>query len=292
MSILKKVVKSLPQAPMITIVGFPGAGKSTLAGLFPNPIFIQAEHAATVFEIWSDEKQPSFFPQLPVSKKPKEEVTSTEPVSTSKVLREQLLALYKEEHDYKTVVIDTVTSLNNLFEKEVVVFDKKMDTESIGEAAGGFQKGYDVVAGMHSEIIGICGHLQKKGMTIVFLSHSGVIRMKNRPETESEYKVYTLDMHEKSRRLYVANSDAVLYLKQEEFIVGAETNKKGQVVRTGRIQQTGDRILITASDGTIGYVDAKNRYGMPNEIHVPHMENPIMNTIPFFNTKKTVEVTA
>jgi hypothetical protein len=276
MSILQNVAKPQPQAPMIIIVGFPGAGKSTLAGLFPDPIFIQAEHSATVFETWPAERQPSFFPQLPTAKTPKPR--------TSEVLREQLLALYKEAHDYKTVVIDTVTSLNNLFEKEVVVFDRKADEiESIGEAAGGFQKGYDVVAGMHSEVITICSHLQKKGIAIVFLSHSGIVRLKNRPDTESEYKAFTLDMHEKSRRLYVANSDAVVYLKQEEFIIGAETNKKGQTVKTGRIQQMGERILITASDGTVGYIDAKNRYGMPHEIECPHMENPLLQHIAFFN---------
>ena len=43
MSFLDQIKKATPQAPVITIVGFAGSGKSSLAGLFPNPIFIQAE---------------------------------------------------------------------------------------------------------------------------------------------------------------------------------------------------------------------------------------------------------
>jgi len=48
MSYLEKAKKAEPQAPVLTIVGFPGVGKSTIAALFPAPIFIQAENASTV----------------------------------------------------------------------------------------------------------------------------------------------------------------------------------------------------------------------------------------------------
>ena len=56
MSYLDQIKKATPQAPVITIVGFAGAGKSTLAGLFPSPIFIQAENATSVFETLADRK--------------------------------------------------------------------------------------------------------------------------------------------------------------------------------------------------------------------------------------------
>ena len=65
MSFLEQVKKPVPQAPVITIVGFAGSGKSSLAGRFNKPIFIQAENATSVFEHWPEDKQPSFFPQLP-----------------------------------------------------------------------------------------------------------------------------------------------------------------------------------------------------------------------------------
>ena len=42
--------KPKPQPPVITIVGMPGGGKTTLGGLFPDPVFIQAENSETIFE--------------------------------------------------------------------------------------------------------------------------------------------------------------------------------------------------------------------------------------------------
>lgn len=61
MSFLDQVQKPIPQAPVITIVGFAGGGKSSLAGRFNKPIFIQAENATSVFEDWPTDTQPSFF---------------------------------------------------------------------------------------------------------------------------------------------------------------------------------------------------------------------------------------
>ena len=83
--------------------------------------------------------------------------------------------------------------------------------------------------------------------------------------------------------VYVSQSDAVLYLKKEEFVVGSEQNRKGQTTKYGRVTQTGDRKLVTTGDGQVGYVNAKNRYGMPPEIDVPQGTNPITPFIKFYN---------
>ena len=78
------------------------------------------------------------------------------------------------------MVIDTVTALNGLFEAEVVEFDDK-GASNIGEAAGGYNKGYLVVAGMHAKLRSACEHLRKRGISEVFLAHTGIVKMKNRP---------------------------------------------------------------------------------------------------------------
>jgi hypothetical protein len=274
MSFLAQVKKATPQAPVITIVGFAGAGKSSLAGLFPNPIFIQAENSATVFETMQGDIQPAFFPQLPIA-------NAKRNIKTSDVLFEQLRELVTEQHEFKTVVIDTITALNLLFEQEVVEFDEKGAT-NIGEASGGYNKGYLVVAGMHAKLRAACEHLRKRGIAVVFLAHTGVVKMKNRPDG-GEYVAYSLDMNEKSRSVYVSSSDIVAYLKARDFVTGQEENKKGQTTKYGRVTNTGERVLITSSDGTIGYIDAKNRYSLPDEIEVNKGENPLLALIPFFN---------
>jgi hypothetical protein len=72
-------------------------------------------------------------------------------IKPSEVIFEQLRELMTAQHDFKTVVIDTVTALNALFEAEVVEFDDK-GVSNIGEAAGGYNKGYLVVAGIHAKL--------------------------------------------------------------------------------------------------------------------------------------------
>lgn len=277
MSHLSSIKKATPQAPVITIVGFAGSGKSSLAGQFEKPIFIQAENATSVFETLPEDSQPAFFQQLPIPNAKKN-------IKPSEILLEQLRELITQEHDFKTVVIDTVTALNILFEQEVVEFDSN-GASNIGEAAGGYSKGYLVVAGIHAKMRSACEHLRKRGITVVFLAHTGIIKMKNRPES-GEYVAYSLDMPEKSRAIYVSSSDVVAYLKARDFVLGNEENKKGQTTKYGRVSNTGERVLITSSDGTIGYIDAKNRYNLPDEIEVNKGENPLIALIPFLSTVK------
>lgn len=274
MSYLEQVKKPVAKAPVITIVGFPGVGKTTLGALFPNPIFIQGESSSSVFENWEEDVQPALMPELPRPNLKKD-------IKTSEIVINQLKELVTSEHEFKTVVIDSVTSLNVLFELEVVTFDPN-GASNIGDAAGGYHKGYNILAQLHADVRMACEYIRRKGIAVVFLAHAGIVKMKNRPDS-AEYTAYTIDMHEKSRRVYVDHSDAVMYLKNSEIVSGVETNKKGQVIKYGRLRNTGDRLLITSSDGTIGYIDAKNRYDMPQELEVPKGENPILEHIKFFN---------
>jgi hypothetical protein len=144
------------------------------------------------------------------------------------------------------------------------------------------------VANKHAEIRTACEHLRKRGMAVVFLAHSGIVKTKNRPDAEA-YTTWSIDMHEASRRVYIAQLDAVLYVKSKEHVLGSESDKKGNVRKYGKLVSTGDRVIITVSEGTIGYVDAKNRYDMPGEIELPEFENPLLQYIPFLTTNTTTQ---
>ena len=225
MSYLQQVKKAVPEAPVITIIGMPGSGKTTLGATFPDPIFVQAETATTVFESVDDDKQPTFFPELPAP-------NAKRNIKPSEVVMAQLRELATEEHPFKTVVFDAVTTMNSLFEQEVIEFDPN-GANNIGEACGGFGKGYLAVAALHAKVRNACEHLRKKGMTVVFLAHSGIAKVKNRPDVEA-YSTWSLDLHEASRKVYVATSDAVLYLKINEFVMGGDKDKKAISSRTGK----------------------------------------------------------
>lgn len=273
MSILQQARKATDKVrpPMLTIIASKGVGKTTLAGMFPNPVFIQAEDGSEVFEQWEDDVQPALLPPLMNEQSARMTVLST------------IGELLKTDHDFKTLVFDAITSMNLLFEKELCKLD---NVTNVGDASGGFHKGYLTIANWHMDIIRGCERLRdEKGMSIVFLGHSAITKIKNSPDESSEYAIWGLDMYAKSANVYLNNSSGVYYLTKEKFITGAETNKKGQTTKFGRATESGNRILVTSGDGKTGYIDAKDRYGLDPEIPVPHGTNPLLTQINFFKTQ-------
>lgn len=292
MSFLDQAKKpaATPKPPIITVIGSPGAGKTSFAGTFPSPIFIQAEDAGTVFESWDESVQPTMLPILPKSEPTTKGVPGKPKVSTFDTLMAQLRELATAEHNFKTLIVDSTTALNLKFEHELCVTDA---VSNVADAAGGYHKGYIVVASRHAEFVAALEILRnRKGMAIVLLGHSGVQKIKNSPDQGSEYTVHSLDMHKDSAAVYINNSDAVIYIKKEELVTGSETNRKGQTTKFGRAMQTGERVLITSGDGLLGYVSAKSRYPTPSEIPLPLGRNPLLEYIPYYgNAAQAVENT-
>lgn len=281
MGMLAKAKKPTAKPPMLTIVGSPGTGKTTLGALFPKAIILPTEDGTAVFENWADEAQPAVLPRLPKAAK---DDAGNIVRSTKAALFELLDELMREAHDYQTLVIDSATTLDTLFGAEIALRD---GVGTVADAAGGFHKGFAEVASWHAEFIYKCEQLRAmRGMAVVFLAHTGIKKIRNRPDAAADYSVFSLDMDNQALAHYVSQSDAVLYLKKEELVIGAETNRKGQTTKYGRLTQTGDRKLITVGDGQVGYVNAKNRYGMPAELDVPMGENPILSFIKFYQQEQ------
>lgn len=273
---LSNLTKPQSKPPMITLVGMPGVGKTSLAALFPDPVIVQAEKVGAVFDDWSEDDKPMVFPALP-------RADSKTKASTIDSMLDQLRALATQEHTYKTAVIDSVTSLHTMFEHEVCV---QSNVDNIGEAAGSYGKGYLVVKEMHGEVMAACEYLrEKKGMAIVFLAHAGIKKMKNRPDAD-EYTIFSLDMHEASIPVYTNLVDGVFYLRMDEYIKGTQTDKKGQTTKFGKVVQTGDRILVTSGNGKIGFANAKSRWNIDAEIPVPKGENPLLGLISYYKNER------
>ena len=55
MSHLARAAKPKTKPPMITIVGTPGTGKTTLGAMFPNALMVMSEDGASVFDSWDEE---------------------------------------------------------------------------------------------------------------------------------------------------------------------------------------------------------------------------------------------
>lgn len=282
MSRLARAKKPVAKPPLITITGGPGTGKTTLGALFPNVLILPAEDGTSVFEGWDEEAQPTILPRLPKSHK---DEMGNFVRSTRAELNAVMDELMATDHPYQTLVIDSITTLNLLFEHEITLRD---DARTVADAAGGFHKGYTEVASWHADFIYKCEQLRAiKNMAVVFLAHTGIKRIRNSPDAAADYSVFSMDMSNESLSIYTSQSDLVTYLILETLVVGAETNRKGQTTKYGRVTSTGERKLITASDGRVGYVNAKTRYAsMPSEIAVPHLQNPLTQYINFFNNQE------
>lgn len=248
MSVMTMIAKPEDRAVIVTLCGDSGMGKTTLAATFPNPIVIRAEDGLQAIPA---DKRPDAFPLIH-----KEED-----------LWQQLAALVTEQHDYKTVIIDSVTALERLFVQHVIDSDSKKP-RSINQALGGYGAGLSAVAAMHQRVRKACGILnERKGMHVVFVAHADTETIEL-PDQDA-YTRYNLRLGKKSVAPYVDDSDVVGFLKLETFTTGDGERKKAI--------SDGTRILITYA--TAANV-SKNRYGITEELLVAPNENPLVQFIP------------
>lgn len=254
MSILNSIGKPEDRAPIITIFGDSGMGKTTLGSRSPKPIVIRAEDG---LQSLPQKARPDAFPVL------------------TKVddLWEQLTGLLKEEHDYKTLIIDSVTALERLFVQHVIDSDPKKP-RSINQALGGYGAGLAAVASLHQRVRKACGALnERKGMNIVFLGHADteVIEM---PDSDP-YTRYSLRLGKKSVAPYVDDSDVVGFIKLQTFTTGEGERKKAI--------SDGTRVLVTYA--TANNV-SKNRYNIKEDLPVELGKNPLVEFIPSLKLEK------
>jgi len=243
MSILSTVSKPADRPVLITVCGDSGLGKTTLACTFPKPIVIRAEDGLQAISV---DRRPDAFPVL----------TGVD------MLWDQLKGLMHEEHQYRTLVVDSVTALERMFTLHVVETDPKKP-RSIQQALGGYGAGRDAVAAMHARVRKAAGILaEKRGMNTVFVAHADTSRVE--PPDDDAYMRYTLRLHEKSMPAYVDDVDIVGFLKLETFTTGDGDKKKAI--------SDGTRILITHA--TAANV-SKNRYGITEPLTVETGINPL-----------------
>lgn len=247
MSILSKIEKPKDRPVIATFCADAGLGKTSLAATFPNPIFIRAEDGLQAIP---SANRPDAFPLL----------------ENEAQLWDQLTALIKEEHDYKTLVIDSVTALERLFVTHVIESDPKKP-RSINQALGGYGAGLAAVAAMHQRVRKACGILnERRGMHVVFLAHADTETIEL-PD-EDAYTRYSLRLGKKSVAPYVDDSDIVGFLKLETFTTGDGERKKAI--------SDGTRIMICHA--TAANV-SKNRFGITEPLTVVQGENPLKSFI-------------
>lgn len=246
MSVLTTISKPCDRAIIATITGDAGVGKTTLACTFPKPIVIRVEDG---LQSIPENLRPDAFPIL----------------QSVDELWGQLGALINEKHDYKTVVIDSVTKLDRMFIDYVVDNDPKKP-KSINSALGGYGSGLMAVGGMHQRIRKAAELLNNKGINVIFIAHADTVTIEL-PDQDA-YTRYDLRLGKKSIAPYVDDSDLVCFLKLETYTTGDGERKKAI--------SDGTRVAITYS--TAANV-SKNRFGITEPLVVLQGQNPFKQYI-------------
>jgi hypothetical protein len=248
------ISKPVDGPALVTICGDAGLGKTSLAASFPKPIFMRAEDG---LQSISHDKRPDAF----------------DVIETDAQVWEQFKYLISEKHDYKTLVIDSVTALERLFTQAIVDGDPKAP-RTINQALGGYGAGLAALGAMHQRVRKAAGILNsKRGMHVVFIGHADTETI-TLPD-EDAYTRYSLRLGKKSVAPYVDDVNLVGFMKLETFTTGDGDRKKAI--------SDGTRVLICyATAANI----SKNRYGITEPIVVQQGVNPLAKYLPGLNNKE------
>ena len=250
MSLSIEVCTPADRPIIATITGDAGLGKTTLAATFPKPIFIRAEDGLQSIPIG---QRPDAFPI----------------VHSVADLWAQLKDLCNSEHDYETLIIDSVTALERLFTQHVLDSDPRQP-KSMNQALGGYGAGLGAVATMHQRVRKACGYLnEKKAMHIVFIAHADTETIEL-PDQEP-YTRYSLRLGKRSQAPYTDDSDLVGFIKlQTMFKAGSNPESKKKAISDGT--------RVIDCQATASSVSG-NRYGITEAIRVEKGVNPFIGLV-------------
>lgn len=216
------------KAPRIMVYGTHGLGKTTFAAQAPAPIFIQTEDGLGNLEV----------DHFPLSKQYGD-------------VRDQITALYTEDHEFRTVVIDSVDWLQNLIDADIT---EKHDAKELA-----YGKAAVIAANYWREVLeGLNALRDEKGMATILIAHCQIKRFDS-PEVEP-YDRYSPKVAERSSALIQEWCDCVLFANYKT-IVKKDDAGFGQTNNRGIT--TGERLLYTSEKPA--YL-AKNRFGLPESI--------------------------
>lgn len=227
-----KITRGKIAAPVRAVIYGPeGVGKSTFAAAWPAPVFLDVEGGTK---------------QLDVAR--------IEPITTADELRRAVAQLATEDHDFRTVVVDTADWLERKITDDVCRKGKVENIEGFG-----YGKGYTILAESIAGFLRTLDDLQaKRGMHVVLLAHATTKRCDPPTESGQPFDRYELKCTKQVSQLLKEWADLLLFINFKTIVVERESGKSKGL--GGR-----ERCMYTTHHAAY---DAKTRFGLPDELPV------------------------
>ena len=221
---LGNVQRGIVTAPLrVVLYGPEGVGKSTFAAGAPSAIFLCAEDGVNELDV--ARLRPKIWDEI----------------------FEAIAMLTNEEHDYTTLVLDTLDWAEQQCWAHVCKRDKKDSIESYG-----YGRGYVVAHEEFRRLVVALDRLrEKKGMQIICLAHSWTKSFRN-PEGE-DYDRFELKLQRLVSPIWKEWADLLLFANYETY---TRENDRKRIVGVS----TGARYIYTQRSAAF---DAKNRHSLP-----------------------------
>jgi hypothetical protein len=233
-SLLSRVTTRKRRRPMFGLLyGPPGVGKSTFGSQLPDPLMIGVERG---------------LDQINVAK-------LDDPPKTFSEFYGWLEWLAREEHPYKSIVIDTADALELLMFKRIIEEGGPgcgPNCKTLEAYGGGYNKWISRERELWTGVIGLLTEMSEK-FNILLIAHSQV---KNQidPVLIGTYDQHQIKIQEKSAAVIKQAVDLIIFANLDVTF-----SKDSQKARKGRGIVSGDRVMYTQP---ITGVEAKNRFNL------------------------------
>jgi len=217
---LQEIQKGRVERPArMLLCGVEKIGKSTFAAHAPKPVFIPIRGEEGVDDL--------DVPRFPVAGSYAEVLSAFE-------------SLYSEKHDFRTVVLDSASTLEPLIWDAVC---KEHGVDSVEKVLGGFGKGYVEAVNKWRELMAALDALREKGLGCILIGHV-VVRTFTDPTTDS-YDQYQLDLQRHAASALIRWSDCILFANCKTIVRKEDANFSKQsrkaILREERVLYTQKR---------------------------------------------------
>jgi hypothetical protein len=225
----------LQRPPRIVLMGPQGVGKSTWANSAPNSVFIQTEEGTDAIDVNA----------------------AFDLARSEQDVLDALAALITEDHDFRSVIIDSADWLESLIHRQIAA---QNSTDAIEKIPYG--KGYKLAVEEWRKVLeGLDLLRNEKNMIVIILAHVRIKRFED-PNADA-YDRYLLDLHDSAASLLVEWCDVLGFVNHAIATKSTDAGFNKKIVRG---IGSGERILYL--DERPGFI-AKNRYDMPASIGFP-----------------------